>query len=105
MLWAQVPHVLIRRTKQRFHALPADVGVSMLVAANGLVWLSPADDAPADAVPAPDAMRRVARVRNSILLLAQAFIQVRPPGLRTWPGAGDPRLGRAPGLTRASASI
>jgi exosome complex RNA-binding protein Rrp4 len=79
MLWAQVPHVLIRRTKQRFHALPADVGVSMLVAANGLVWLSPADDAPADAVPAPDAMRRVARVRNSILLLAQAFIQVRPP--------------------------
>mmetsp|Transcript_25139 Transcript_25139/g.59975 ORF Transcript_25139/g.59975 Transcript_25139/m.59975 type:complete len:270 (+) Transcript_25139:230-1039(+) len=69
----EVPPVLIRRTKHRFHSLPAEVGVDMIIAANGLVWLS-ASGSPEEVT--AEQRGSISRVRNAVLALSRSFIQV-----------------------------
>lgn len=105
----QVPAVLMRRMKEHFHRID-EIGVDMLLASNGYVWLSPTppegergeeegggdkegegeeatETAPwggyKGAVDAgPEVRARMARVQQSIRVLAAQWLEVSPEAIR-----------------------
>ena len=93
----EVPSYLVRRMKHHFHAL-GDIGLHLILASNGFIWLSPRpppeadigdeDEEAAAAAQAQEVIEMtadeytaMARARAAILALAQEFLEVYPAAI------------------------
>lgn len=90
----EVPSYLVRKMKQHFHAL-GDIGLHLILASNGYLWLSPRAPPEADADEEEEAAAAaaqdiiveemtaeqravMARARAAILSLAHEFLEIYP---------------------------
>jgi len=94
-LFLTVPHALVKRSKNHFHTLP--MGVDIILGTNGYIWIteskpptqmtSDVNMDEAEFVPepvkliGPEVRERMARVRNSILVLAHRYNSIHPKSI------------------------
>lgn len=94
-MFLTVPHALVKRSKNHFHTLP--MGVDIILGTNGYIWITeskPPSKMSSDVnmdetefIPepvkliGPEMREQIARVRNSIVVLAHRFRSIHPKSI------------------------